>query len=318
MSSCGKCKNQIKRDSKEKIGCKKCRVYFHFSCINIKKEEIGLQQHWVCPLCVEEKSVSKTSGSSAPSDDDDEIKTNETSVKSMIVALSKSMEANFKKMEGEINISLNSCHQKLDDNTAMLNIQQKLLEDQKELIISLQTENKRIKDELREVKNRCDNLEQEMRSSSLEIHGIEKKDGENIEEIVTNIAKALDVKIDTTMIQNCFRVKTNALNQASPIMVNFMKKDYRNELLKNRRIKVNFSTRHIEGFNTDVPVYINESLTPLRRKLLAIARKNRSNLNWKYVWVRSGKIFCRKTDTSKIECIMTTEDIKRVFGTLEI
>ncbi|KAG8266281.1 hypothetical protein J6590_075753 [Homalodisca vitripennis] len=57
------------------------------------------------------------------------------------------------------------------------------------------------------------------------------------------------------------------------------------KLLARRKVKRDFSTRHLQGYNTDQQIYINPSLTPVRRVLLAKARRLRFDFNYKFVWV---------------------------------
>jgi hypothetical protein len=73
-------------------------------------------------------------------------------------------------------------------------------------------------------------------------------------------------------------------------------------LLNARRSKRHFTLRDIgdigQGDDESRNVYINESLTPFNRKLYAKARNLKSEKKVKYLWVRDGNIYVRKTDGS--------------------
>jgi hypothetical protein len=81
------------------------------------------------------------------------------------------------------------------------------------------------------------------------------------------------------------------------------------ELLARRRAKKDFSTRHL-NLTTDKPIFVNESLTPTRRKLLGMTRDLRKKKNYKFVWVRGGKIFLRKDEQGPISVIRCQADLE--------
>ncbi|KAG8335901.1 hypothetical protein J6590_057962 [Homalodisca vitripennis] len=69
------------------------------------------------------------------------------------------------------------------------------------------------------------------------------------------------------------------------------------------------STRHLQGYNTDQQIYINPSLTPVRRVLLAKARRLRVDFNYKFVWVdRVGKIKASKSDDKSSRVIVLKDE----------
>ncbi|XP_046679783.1 uncharacterized protein LOC124367177 [Homalodisca vitripennis] len=68
------------------------------------------------------------------------------------------------------------------------------------------------------------------------------------------------------------------------------------------------STRHF-GATDDRPIYVNESLSPARRALYALARKYQREKNFKFLWVRNGKIFLRKEEKAPVRVITREEDL---------
>ncbi|KAG8284259.1 hypothetical protein J6590_106999, partial [Homalodisca vitripennis] len=50
------------------------------------------------------------------------------------------------------------------------------------------------------------------------------------------------------------------------------------------------------------------SLSPARRRLHALARKFQREKNYKFLWVRNGKIFMRK---APVKVISSEEDLQR-------
>ncbi|XP_046662165.1 uncharacterized protein LOC124355198 [Homalodisca vitripennis] len=82
----------------------------------------------------------------------------------------------------------------------------------------------------------------------------------------------------------------------------------RRSFLQRRRVKRTLLTRHI-GATDDRPVYVNESLSPARRALYALARKYQREKNFKFLWVRNGKIFLRKEEKALVRVITREEGL---------
>lgn len=56
-------------------------------------------------------------------------------------------------------------------------------------------------------------------------------------------------------------------------------------------------------------IYVNESRTDMRRKLLVKAKLFKKDMNWKFVWTKNGKIFLRHTDNSKVITITLQKNL---------
>ncbi|KAL4718051.1 hypothetical protein ACJJTC_018528 [Scirpophaga incertulas] len=54
----------------------------------------------------------------------------------------------------------------------------------------------------------------------------------------------------------------------------------------------------IQHLGDKKPVYVSEHLTPESKSLHAASRLKAKQLNYKFVWVRDGKVFVRKTESS--------------------
>ncbi len=80
---------------------------------------------------------------------------------------------------------------------------------------------------------------------------------------------------------------------------------------RRREKKRDFSTRHL-GFAMDNPVFLNDSLSPARRRLLAQARQLRKDLGYKYIWLRNGNILLRKEENAPVVEIRTQADLNEL------
>ena len=56
---------------------------------------------------------------------------------------------------------------------------------------------------------------------------------------------------------------------------------------------------HIGLGGNKQPIFVSEHLSPTNRVLHAAARHKAKQLDYKFVWVKQGKIFMRKTETSE-------------------
>ncbi|KAG8300164.1 hypothetical protein J6590_082971 [Homalodisca vitripennis] len=85
---------------------------------------------------------------------------------------------------------------------------------------------------------------------------------------MNEVEKALDFNLTESMIDACHRLgkKTGPNNSPPGIIVKFVRRLDKDELLRKRRVRRDFSTRHM-NLNVDKPVYINEALSPARRRL---------------------------------------------------
>ncbi|XP_046686224.1 uncharacterized protein LOC124371900 [Homalodisca vitripennis] len=162
---------------------------------------------------------------------------------------------------------------------------------------SLTLENVQLKKKVAALENRVEEMEQYSRSNCVEIHGIPEEKTENVVSVVKEVGKALDMPITDSMIDACHRLgrRSGPNNQPAAIIVKFVRRLDKEELMKKRTVKKNFSTRHI-NMTTDSQIYINESLSPARRRLFVMAREAKKTKNFKYLWVRNGKILMRRDD----------------------
>ncbi|KAG8273356.1 hypothetical protein J6590_023868 [Homalodisca vitripennis] len=88
------------------------------------------------------------------------------------------------------------------------------------------------------------------------------------------------------MIDACHTLGKKVNTKDTPgIIVKFVRRVDAEALLKKRREKRDFSTRHL-NLASDNPIYINESLSPTRRRLLGMARQVRRERGYKWLWVR--------------------------------
>lgn len=212
--------------------------------------------------------------------------------------------------EKEFNKSYELLNDKLEDNTKVLKEQAEKIDRYLKKIEELSTENKQLKQVIANLENRVEDLEQYSRINTVEIQGIPQGESEDVADVVKEVGKALGMKIEECMIDACHRMRSRpGSNDPPTIIVKFVRRGIKEELLRKRREKKTLSTKHM-NLHTDRPIYINESLSPARRRLAALARVAKREHHYQYLWIRNGKIFLRKENGAKVIQVTSKDDLK--------
>ncbi|XP_046384872.1 uncharacterized protein LOC124155198 [Ischnura elegans] len=278
----------------------------------MSKEDIeGIKasgQTWKCSEC---QSVHRQSLRDSVSSDRCEGSTSLEDV----YALIKEMKNELKVTENNLGDSINKLYERLDDSVKIIEEQGKRLDRCYEQISALQNENVQLKKRVNDALSRCDDLEQRALVNSVEIHGVPFSAHENLTQVVCKIGTELGVEIKDEAIDFCYRYKSMSNDKPGGIHVKFVSQRTKEDILLKRRVKRNFSTRHLtlEGTPpTDSPIYINESLCPGRRRLFSAAREAKKTKNYDFLWIRGGKIYLRKAEKHPAKLVLCMDDISKL------
>lgn len=212
--------------------------------------------------------------------------------------------------------------EEITTNYAFLSVK---YEDQKKELLGLQNENKEMRNETsvimnslsevqkenRELKKKIDEMEQYSRNANVEILGVPETPSEMVETIVGVIGQKLQVNIVKTDIEVAHRIPTNSTQYPKPIVVKFKDRKVRDLVIEKAR-KTKLKAKDLLDTFPETAVFVNEHLTAERKKLMASARVKKTEMNYKYLWTRSGQIYIKKTDTSHPIKIMCTEDLCKI------
>lgn len=306
MASCGVCVKSV-GPKQAKITCNDCNLTFHGGCVGMNKSEIECVSAenlpWRCTKCSKSRRQSMRMDSAA---DEGQL-----TLKDIMDSINE-IKSNQRSMEKDFNTSYESLQEQLKENTDTLKAANLKNEEYFKLINDLMEENNKLKRRVQELESKSDDMEQYSRINSLEIHGIPQTPNENVLTVVKEVGKALDLEITDAMVDVCHRLgRSSNASSSSGIVVKFVRRMDKEEMLRKRRVKRTLSTRHM-GMNTDLPVYINESLTKKRRQLFNAARKVKNEKKYKYLWVRNGKLFMRKDDGDKVIIINNDTDLTKL------
>lgn len=186
----------------------------------------------------------------------------------------------------------------------------------------LESENSCLKQTVSDLTSRISQMEQHSRASNLEIQNVPEFKSENLNTLVEQIASTIDCKLEKTDIAVCTRIAKANKDSQRPrsIVIKFSSQRLRDSFLasalkfnkkaKNTADKLNSGHLGIGGDRK--PVFVVEHLSPTQKALHAEARSKARELCYKFVWVRGGRIYMRKTDTSEYRVIKNSQDLSKL------
>uniref|UniRef100_A0A1Y1MTQ3 PHD-type domain-containing protein n=2 Tax=Photinus pyralis TaxID=7054 RepID=A0A1Y1MTQ3_PHOPY len=319
---CASCDNKVGR-YEDSIMCVDCREFYHLECVNVNIEEFhdlmssNKLKKWKCGACISGCPEATTLSQVTPESDACLEITNQAVTLDQIYLLMISIKNN----QDSFGKSLDSCHEKIDANSKLLQVQDVRIEQCLSKIEALENLNKNLVKENSELKARLNDIEQYSRKNCVEIKGAPEIRNENIVNVVAAVGQAVGFPIQKTMLDACHRLSKNPNKPNEPrgIIVKFISRINKEEFLMCKKVKRSIQVSDLGELFSNIPnvnpsssVYINESLTMSNRVLYAKARQYAKENSLKYVWVRNGQIAMRKTDSSKIFVIKSTEDFKDV------
>jgi hypothetical protein len=182
-------------------------------------------------------------------------------------------------------------------------------------------DNDKMRVEIDGLTNRLNIIDQMSRASNLEIECVPEHRSENIVSIVKQLCNVVKCPINEIEIAYCSRIAKRHLNNSTrprTILVKLTTPRSRDCLLaaviqynkEHSQEKLNSSDLGISGKN--VPVYVVENLTPENKSLHAATRLRVKELHYKFVWVRGGRIYVRKSESSEAICVRNLESLNNL------
>lgn len=81
---------------------------------------------------------------------------------------------------------------------------------------------------------------------------------------------------------------------------------------KNKPIKDKLNSSHIGLEGEKTAIFISEHLSPTNKALHAATRAAAKEKGYKYVWVKNGRVFARKSDDSDYIFIRNTDSLSKL------
>ena len=154
-----------------------------------------------------------------------------------------------------------------------------------------------------------DNVQQYQRRDCIEITGVPVLPTDNPKQIVVEVGELMGIDVTEDHISTAHRLPSTK-KVPNRIIAKFVYRDKKEEFYKRRRQFTGKKSIDIpcvaneygESIYESNKIYINESLTPYRRKLFGKINEFKRTNKWKHIWsVINGKILLRQTGDSSVE-----------------
>lgn len=157
-------------------------------------------------------------------------------------------------------------------------------------------------------------MEQQARQCNFEISNLTERRGENLVNIVESIGSLIRQPIRAADIVSVHRVPHADKKTQRPknIVVKLVTRVLRDNFIAAYRAAKGVDTGMLSIPGTPATIYVNEHLTLDNKRLFRQCREVAKHHQYKYVWIKHGIILARKTDTSPVIAIRTTQDIDRI------
>ncbi|KAL4708465.1 hypothetical protein ACJJTC_001181 [Scirpophaga incertulas] len=188
------------------------------------------------------------------------------------------------------------------------------------ILMNLQDENAKLKSTVTDLSLRLNLAEQYQRENNVEIHGIPEHRTENLTNCINHLAKTVGAAIIEEDIMQVARVSKLDKDSKRPriIIAKLRNSRQRDVLLaavhnfnkKNPEKKL--ASHHLGLAGENTPVYVSEHLTPTNKYIHAAARKKAKDMKYKFVWVRNGRVFVRKNESSPAILIRNLDSVNLI------
>lgn len=336
-SKCAGCIGDVEED--EAMHCMSCYDFYHYDCLNIPKKtfrsfSVAHKSKWVCPTCRSKEP--KTNNTNTPVRSNTTITTANASVHENVTLRSKpissinctcispdiireiirdELRSALDNQLLEIKNQVSVFEQSLQFLSNEYDSMKKEFESQKSNLITLQKENDLLRSTTRDMAQRLSMMDQQSRAKNIEINCVPEHRNENILSLVQQLGKIINCPVKVEDIFYCSRVAKMNSSSTRPrsVLVSFSSPRLRDTFLassitfnkKNPTDKLNTSHLGIAAEKA-LPIYVVENLTAENKSLHAAARIKAKELSYKYVWVRNGRIFMRKSDNAKFVLVKDT------------
>ena len=146
-----------------------------------------------------------------------------------------------------------------------------------------------------ETAKQTEELAQYIRRDCLKISGIAPNKVLSCESIVTTIGNVIGMPVSDTDISVTKPIPSYNAAALPKIIVKFTRREIRDRFCSSRKKLARKQIKDIPGLALDGqgPVYISESLTPIRKKLFGEINRIKKSRKWKFIWTQNGQIFLR-------------------------
>lgn len=346
---CGTNDHCYLEDNKDFINCMKCKKYFHFVCLSIPEipSETEAYCKWNCPSCTTvtaiatktatpNRNVSTTRGNKRPALNSPP-QTTAVTTEDVRTIVQEVVKTEFASMLQQLNSTILSVvnrelapiKHEISELTASLNFHTKEFEEYQsehksleKTVKDLTEQNSNLKTLMTDLSLRVNYLEQQTRSSNLEIQCLPENKQENLYTAVKQLGSVVGCSLSDSDVLHCTRVAKQQAANTRPrsVVVRLASPKVRDTLLasvinhnKNKKVnseKLNTADLGIAGDKK--PVFVLEHLSPANKALHAATRQKAKDRGYKFVWVRNSRIFVRKTTEDEHILIKNLDSLNKL------
>ncbi|XP_026325743.1 uncharacterized protein LOC113234605 [Hyposmocoma kahamanoa] len=303
---------------------------------------------WNCPECVSKKPVSKKNDNTpirnvntsrgnkrpalnSPPTDNSRASMSRDDIREILEVMTKNMDDNFAKMRQNMTSALDEQLKPIRAELSQMNDSMNFISNQYEdlkkvheasqlRVTELEKQSVELKATVEDLTLRINQVEQQSRQNNVELQCVPEDKNENIMQIIHQLGKTIGCRLNDNDVLNCTR--TAKVNRSSTrprsIVVQLASPRLRDQLLAstisfnkaNPQNKLNSSHLGLSGNIT--PIFVTEHLSPSNKVLHAAARRAAKDKGYKYVWIRSGKIFLRKSDDTEFILVKNMDMLKNI------
>lgn len=305
-------------DFNDGVQCTSCLRHLDFGCASITEagwRKLGNDRRavWRCPKCRISSPSLTPSPSPAPAPEGtvslDTVLSEIREIKAQLAGL-PSLTRDVKCIKEELKELRTSNEfesKRLDDfSVKIAGIESRVvgLEQLQESVCSLQSDVDFIKSELSA-------SDQRTRLNNVEIKGIPIKKDENLFTVLDKISQKVNFTFPKTQINYISRIPLfNTKDKA--IVVSFLNRYVKEDFVAAARSVKTLSTLELGFEGQSNRVYVNDHLNADSKKLLNKTRALAKDREFKYVWVKHGKIHVRKQEGSAVLVISNEKDLNKL------
>ncbi|XP_072934928.1 uncharacterized protein [Epargyreus clarus] len=355
LKTCSGCQNALPR--KEYMICATCNLGYDLLCANITSKRFHLMDqerktNWTCQECRSKQPKSDNSNTplramNRPVTKDDDIRQSTGEERNVTIRTKKQsskpegdesyvtedrLQAIFKQEITEtikqliseqlanIGSQISGFQDSLSFFSKQYDALTQIINEKTEIISSLLAKNDNLTSQIKNLTSRLGQVEQNMRSTNIEINGIPEHRTENLIKTVEQLGRVIESPLGNTDILYVTRIaKLNKeTDRPRSVIVKLHNQRRRDELLaavtnfnkNNRENKLN--SEHLGIGGRRVPVFVSEHLSPTNKHLHAAARKRAKETGAKFVWIRDGRVFVRNDEQSHAIYIKDEESLKLI------
>lgn len=157
-------------------------------------------------------------------------------------------------------------------------------------------------------------MEQQARQCNIEISNLPERKGENLINLVQCLSNEIKSPVQPSDIVAIHRVPHADSKNAHPknIIVKLTSRLLRDNFISAYRTTKGVDSARLSVSGSPHKIYVNEHLTLSNKQLFRQSREAANKQNYKYVWIKHGITLARKSDTSPVIAIRTSEDIAKI------